>query len=125
MALIKFNTTLAYGNNILEFWNEDATGNPIPFDLGITLKIRRILPSEQNVTIIQNVTYGSTTVGEGDAAVTVTNSYITLTVNIPTTTKQATDTPYDYDNPVFEHVWSLESPQRTYIYGKLNLIETA
>lgn len=118
MAYAKFNTSLTYSTNTVEFWNEDVNGDTVPFDTGVVLTIARMDDMTSSVTFAPSV--GS------DLA----NGYVRFDLFLGDTASKATlyrdtDSVFDYTAENYEHVYSVKSPIQTYLYGKLNMLEVA
>lgn len=117
MALAKFDTSLTYSVNVVEFWNLDTVGEPVEFAAGTAMYISRIDDPTKTITIHP----AATDVG-----------YVKFTVDLTGThkliLKKDTDSVYDYNSPVFDHIYSVKATGvggNTYVYGKLNILEVA
>ena len=108
MAKSHYNATLEYAPNVLEFWMYDDDDVAINFDTPLTYSMSRI----------DNPTKTYSVVG------TVSGNYATFSVNPPKATLSASgDQLYSYDEPVYEHIYSVRSATKVYISGKLNMVQ--
>lgn len=110
MAKCNYNATLEYSANQLEFWLKDDAGEPDTWDAGTHMYIERADGSGDSQTF----------------TATVSGDY--LSVNCTPSKNQLYqegDTVYDYENVVYEHIWSLKSGSNVYISGLMNLVEVA
>jgi hypothetical protein len=109
MAFVKYNTTLEYATNTVEFTLYDDTGNPVNFEGTVTFNIRRI-DDEANSYSVNG---------------TVNTNTVTFTVTPPATLKGADDKLFNYDSPEYSHIYSVKSGNKVYIIGKVALLEVA
>lgn len=125
MALAKYNAILEYGSNTLEFWNYDATGKPVSFDHNLTFNVRHKNDSTKIYDYqLPSDAYNDVTDEETNEVVPY--AMISFVINLNKNDLALSgDTTLDYSEPVFEHVYSLKSNNQTYLYGELNIIETA
>lgn len=107
MAQVRYNGTLEYATNTLVFTRTDEIGRPLDFNSNITFSISRI----DNENVIEEWN-GSV---EGNVA--------TIIVTPSNSLYKDGDKVYDYDNPTYEHVYSLKDGLNVYMCGKLNLIK--
>ena len=117
MAYAKYNTSLEYSANVLEFWNTNDNEVAEAFDLGTTFSIRRS-DTEESIEV--------SAIAEDSAS-----GYIKFALDLSEGTTNydilhdEDDQDYDYDRPNYDHVYSLKSPTRTYLIGKLNMVKVA
>lgn len=108
MAKSNYNFTLEYATNTLEFWMYDDNDVEIPFESGVVFSVSRMDDPTK--------TYSAGGVSSGNhATFIVTPSKATL--------YKSGDDLYSYDEPVYEHIFSVRSPNNVYISGKLNLVQ--
>lgn len=109
MAYVYHNITLEYAPNVLEFWLYDDAGGEIPFDGNTTFSMERV----DGTSSVYSV------------AGSVAGNKVTFSVNPPAYLKATGDTLYDFDDPSYDHIFTIRSSQRVYINGKANLVEVA
>lgn len=108
MAKSNYNAMLEYARNTLEFWMYDDNDVPINFDTPLTWSMSR-MDDETKTYSVQG---------------TVVGNHATFVVE-PTKTNlyKAGDKLYSYDEPVYEHIFSVRSADKVYISGKLNMVQ--
>ena len=108
MARANHNASLEYAPNKVEFWMYDEDNVPIDFDGVLTYSISRIDDDTK--------TYSTTATPVGN--------YVVFNIN---PTKAVLSVPgdclYSYDEPVYEHIFSVRSATTVYISGKLNMLQ--
>lgn len=108
MSKVIYNATLEYAPNTLEFWMYDSDELPINFDSGVTFNIGRL----DDAAVVYTV------------AGVVTDNKVVFSVN---PTKAAlhkdSDDLFSYNEPAYEHFFSVKSGQNVYIVGKLNMVQ--
>ena len=108
MAKANYNGMLEYAPNVLEFWMFDENDVAINFDSELRYSITRIDDSTKTYSVLG----------------VVSGNHVTFNVNPPKETLyKAGDKLFSYDEPVYEHIYSVKSPNRVYIGGKLNMIQ--
>lgn len=106
MALVNYNGTLEYGSNELEFRLFDDAGAPETFDGPIYFKVKRI----------------DETAYEYSRTGVITGNIVKFDVNIPTSLRAAADNAHEFENPVYDHSFSVRSAAKAYMSGLLNLV---
>ena len=108
MAKSHYNAMLEYAPNVLEFWMYDDDDVAINFDSNLVYSITRIDDDTK--------TYSAPGV--------VVGNHATFSVNPTKAALHKTgDQLYSYDEPVYEHIYSVKSPTKVYISGKLNMVQ--
>lgn len=109
--MVYHNATLEYALNNVTLWLFDDNGAEVPFAGDTTFTIQRVdSPS---------ISY---TVGIAESE----GNKVVFTVVPPSYLKSEGDSLYDFDNPCYNHIFSVKSPTAgVYISGKMNLLEVA
>lgn len=106
MAKVKHNATLENKANIVEFWNLNELGEAVAFDENVNLYIAKL---------------DGTNIFTSNGIASDTPNHIRINVNLT----GVVDVEPDYDDPVYNHMYSLRSPTQVYVYGKLNIVSIA
>lgn len=108
MSKAIYNSTLEYSPNVVEFWLNDEDDMPINFSGVVVFSIQRIDDSNSSYSV-QGV---------------VTDNHVKFSISPPKNTLSKTsDDLFSYDIPSYEHIYSVRSPDTTYIIGKLNMVQ--
>ncbi len=108
MAKANYNASLEYAPNKVEFWMYGDNDEPINFDGLLTYSISRIDDPTK--------TYSTTALPSANYVVFSVNP------NKDMLSKEG-DCLYSYDEPIYEHIYSVRSNNTVYISGKLNMLQ--
>jgi len=119
MALVRHNTTLEYANNIVQISNYNELGEAENFpNSPVTLTISRVdgvgTAHSLDGDVTGNIATFSIVWSSGGSGGSDLN-----------TVYSSADNNYAYDDPVYEHTYSISDSDQTYVYGKLNLVSIA
>ena len=108
MSKVIYNATLEYSPNKLEFWMYDKDETPINFDPGLKFTIGRIDDDSVKYEVM-----GTTLANKAVFDINPTKSLLA----------REGDDLFSYDEPVYEHYFSVKSYDNVYIVGKLNMVQ--
>jgi len=116
MAEVKYNATLENKVNTLTLAHFDELGEPDPF-------------AQEDSDTGEAGTYIYIT--ELDGTTEVTNTQCTISTEHPNELavrvdlSGVSDVDSDYEHPKYEHLYSIRSSFKVYMYGKLNIVNIA
>lgn len=123
MALTRFDTTLEYSPQVLEFIVYDEFG--VPKNLGSSSALFTVNRIDGTGTYSTSVSIESIV---EDGTIT-NNAHINVTTDMSTYTQYYNsvhkdgDADYSFDDPVWEHTYSIVVGNNTIIAGRLNMVK--
>ena len=108
MAKANYNASLEYAPNKVEFWMYGDNDEPINFDGMLTYSISRIDDPTKKYSV----------------TATPSENYVMFNINPnKAILSKEGDCLYSYDEPVFEHIYSVRSASTVYISGNVNMLQ--